>query len=263
MARLRPYLREDYCREAGRRLYARCKRVLVLTGFLVGGRGETDGPPGALAIARAIRSLGGEARIVSDGHSAFALMKTADVPVISFPLLDLKGSLRAASDLLEEHCPTAVIAIERCGWDGDFTYHNMRGVDISAVTAMLDPLVEAAEFSIGIGDGGNEIGMGSLAEACRSENVTEWPCVTSVDCPVIAAVSNWGGWGLVAALSLASGRNLLPGEKETEDDLENLVGLGCVDGISGRSEPTVDGWPLEANLAVLRRLHGIVECGGR
>jgi hypothetical protein len=51
------------------------------------------------------------------------------------------------------------------------TYHNMFGQDYSEGRARIDYLVEEAGerriLTIGIGDGGNEIGMGAIAEAVR------------------------------------------------------------------------------------------------
>ena len=249
ISRVRGELPADYCSVAAGILRGGLQRVFIVTGFIVAGRAETDGPPGALALARGVRRLGGEAWIVSDGHAAFVLSHLDQV--IAFPMLDLAASRTAAQELLRRHQPTALISIERCGAGADGKYRNMRGEDISALTACLDPLFDRpGPPSIGIGDGGNEIGMGSLAEACKKHGVTDWPCVTAVDAPFIASVSNWGAWGLLAALS----PDVIPTESEAFTDLESLVRLGCIDGITRKSEMTVDGWTVEENLRVLQEL---------
>lgn len=250
ISRLRPYLPMDYVERAAAPLVG--ASVLIVTGFIVAGRGETDGPPGAIALARAVEASGGHARIVSDGHTAFALMRMElDVEVLAFPMLDAADSLAEASRVLERLQPSTVLAIERCGPGSDGRYRNMRGEDISAVTGCLDAFVSAhSGVTVGIGDGGNEVGMGSLASACISEAVTSNPCVVPVDHPVIASVSNWGAWGVIAAMSA----DLLPTDAVATADLEALVRLGCVDGITRRSEATVDGFTLEENLDVLQRL---------
>jgi len=250
ISRLRPRLPADYVERAASCLVG--ASVLIVTGFIVAGRGETDGPPGAIALARAVGGSGGRASIVSDGHTAFALMRMElDVEVLAFPMLDAADSLAEAARVLDRLQPSVVLAIERCGPGSDGCYRNMRGEDISAVTGCLDALVAAHRgVTVGIGDGGNEVGMGSLASACVEERVTPNPCVVAVDHPVIASVSNWGAWGLIAAMS----PTLLPTDAAFTQDLEALVCLGCVDGISRRSEPTVDGFTLEENLDVLRRL---------
>jgi hypothetical protein len=56
--------------------------------------------------------------------------------------------------------------------------------------------------STGIGDGGNECGMGKVLESVRAhiprgETIA---CVVPCDNLLTAGVSNWGGWGLVAAV---------------------------------------------------------------
>src|SRR2546422_10801016 len=49
----------------------RARRVLVTTGFVVdAGVAETDGPPGAAVLGRALRALGAEVRYVTDAVTA-------------------------------------------------------------------------------------------------------------------------------------------------------------------------------------------------
>src|SRR5207247_942148 len=49
----------------------RARRVLVTTGFVVdSGAAETDGPPGAAVLGRALRALGAEVRYVTDAVTA-------------------------------------------------------------------------------------------------------------------------------------------------------------------------------------------------
>src|SRR5438132_12887934 len=69
----------------------------------------------------------------------------------------------------------------------------------------------ARPVTVGIGDGGNEIGMGSVRariarlDALRARIAT----VVPVDHLVVAGVSNWGGSGSVAALARLPGGALL------------------------------------------------------
>jgi hypothetical protein len=273
MRRLRPYLPDDFCRRAAWALFGASARVLVVSGFHVEQKCETDGPPGALAIAQAIRALGGEAILVSDGHSAQILADLdAAVPlpprafidlgtdqrvVIDFPYLDPEASDALCGELLAAWQPTAVVAVERCGLTDDGTYRNSRGEDISAVTARVDALFRGG-LTIGVGDGGNEIGMGSLAEPCLENGVIERPCRTAVLFPVIASVSNWGALGICAGLSIQAGRDLLPAEEQAASVIRRIVELDGIDGILRQSVASVDGRPLEENLAILRNLHAIV-----
>jgi hypothetical protein len=73
---------------------------------------------------------------------------------------------------------------------------------------------------------------------------------------IAAGVSNWGAYGLVAALSVLAQRNLLPSTEELVADIERCVSRGvAVDGRTGRREPTVDGLDLSISTALLSELH--------
>ena len=113
-----------------------------------------------------------------------------------------------ASELIERHRPKALVAIERAGLTADGTYRNALGEDYSEGRARLDYVVDAAAAAgvptIGIGDGGNEIGMGAVAQAVHA-NVPHGPvlCATrETDVLIPAGVSNWGGYAICAALAL-------------------------------------------------------------
>ena len=57
--------------------------------------------------------------------------------------------------------------------------------------------------SIGIGDGGNEVGMGkilALVESSQIANAADIACVIPTDHLHVASVSNWGGYALAAAV---------------------------------------------------------------
>ena len=110
--------------------------------------------------------------------------------------------------------------------------------------------------SVGIGDGGNEIGMGNLAEeVTQVDTLVKIPCVTQTSKLMLASVSNWGGYGLAAALSELSGKNLLPSIEEEQALLKQTVDLGAVDGMSALQEYKVDGFTLEENSETVQALH--------
>ena len=167
VAALRPYLPTGFCEAAARFLLAHTGTVLIATGFYVqrADAPETDGPPGALALGRALEALGNRVVYVSDAYAVPLLADLApdDTETVDFPIADDATSREVARDLLDRIAPTALIAIERCGLTRSGTYLNMRGQDISPHTARLDHLFLQHPHSVGIGDGGNEIGMGNLA----------------------------------------------------------------------------------------------------
>ena len=258
---LRPHVSRDFCHEAARLLADRDGVVLVTTGFyiLASGTPETDGPPGAVAIGRALERLGRQVIYVTDRVSD-AIMRalTSAEQVVSVPIVDDAASARHAREILDRHRPALLVSIERCGPTKDGRYLNMRGRDVSAHTARIDRLFDGAIPSVGIGDGGNEIGMGNVASAvAAAPSLVPDPCVTRVSTLVIASVSNWGGYGLVAALSSLVGRDLLPTVEEERRLVERTAALGAVDGTTGEADGKVDGFAPEVTAEILRDLRAL------
>jgi len=263
---LKPYLPDDFCSQAAQLIVDHPGSAVVCTGFytLAAGAPETDGPPGACFIGQALEKLGYSVTYVSDMYSAFALRGTVPPEkVVEFPIADDSSSQRSAQELLERVQPSVVISIERCGRTRTGRYLNMRGVDISQYNAKLDYLFSSHEMTVGIGDGGNEIGMGNLAQQIPLiATLPDDPAITGVNKLIIASVSNWGGHGLVAALSLLVGENLLPSVREEEEVIRDMVDRGVVDGISGQQAYTVDGFSLAHNGHALESLHALLHQRG-
>lgn len=136
--------------------------------------------------------------------------------------------------------------------------HNMRGEIIDDYTAPLHELFVSiacerpAVRTIGIGDGGNEIGMGSipwneLRQRLKGEAAAWIPCRIPTDWTVVAGVSNWGAQALALAVCWLRGTTagLLPFHAEAEHQrLAELVRRGpAVDGVTRLQQATVDGLP--------------------
>ena len=263
MLALRPYLPPDFCSQAAQFIIDKPGGVIIVTGFYVvmAGKPETDGPPGAIAIGEALKALGRPVTYVSDEYTTPVLRRYANgSDVIDFPIDGVAASKSHAAAILEQVKPSLLISIERCGRTTEDTYLNMRYVDISPHTARLDYLFDSEIPSVGIGDGGNEIGMGNLAEVIPLvDTLPDYPAVNQVDRLVIASVSNWGGYGLVAVLSRIAGKNLLPSVESETAMLHGMVAAGVVDGTTGDAVPTVDNFSAEENGALLARLHRRVE----
>ncbi len=265
---LRPHLPSGYIDEAARLILDNPGTALIVTGFYImwADAPENDGPPGAVVIGKALRALGNDVIYVSDHHSTGIVEGLVDdgSTVLEFPFMDDAGSASHAADLLRESEPSVVISIERCGPSEDGKARNMRNADITEFNAKTDYLFTGGIPSVGIGDGGNEIGMGNLAAVIPSvPTLVEKPCVTRVTKPVIASVSNWGGYGLVAALSRQAGRNLLPGIADEREMVQRSVALGAVDSFSGERIERVDGFSLEENSRTLERLHELISAGSQ
>jgi len=261
VAALRPHVPTDFCHQAAKLLAEPPGTVLITTGFYIlkTGTPETDGPPGAVAIGRAMSRLGWRVAYVTDRTSERLMKELAGPePVVCFPVADQLASVRFAKEVLDRHRPALLISIERCGRTARGQYLNMRGLDVSAETAQVDFLFEGVIPSVGIGDGGNEIGMGNVADAvAASGKLVSDPCVTSVTRLVIASVSNWGGYGLIAALSKLTGRDLLPTIAEERALVERTAALGAVDGTTGESDGKVDGFDPDVTAEILSDLRAL------
>jgi hypothetical protein len=259
---LRPHLAADFCHQAARLLADHPGVVLITTGFYIlkTGTPETDGPPGAVAIGQALERLDRRVLYVTDRVSETLMQElTAPEQVLAFPVVDEAASAGHAKDLLQRHRPALLISIERCGRTAAGRYLNMRGLDVSAETAQVDFLFDGATPSVGVGDGGNEIGMGNVAEAVAAcGTLVSDPCVTRVSRLVIASVSNWGGYGLVAALSGIAGRDLLPTVDEERRLVERTAALGAVDGTTGEADGKVDGFGPDVTAEILTDLRALV-----
>ena len=93
--------------------------------------------------------------------------------------IDDQEAQDAAERLFEVYAPKTVIACERAGLSADGTYRNALGQDYSAGREKPDYIVKGAQNAgiptIGIGDGGNEIGMGAVKNAV-AEHMAAWRC---------------------------------------------------------------------------------------
>ena len=260
---LRPHVPADSCDRAAELILRNPGTVLVVTGFyiLTPGAPETDGPPGALALGNALERLDFNVHYVTDTHGS-PILKAIGVPadcLVEFPITGDRESKSYADRVLRELEPSVLIAIERCGLSEDGLYRNMRGRDITPFTARTDHLFYDHPATIGIGDGGNEIGMGSVASIIPTvPSLVAKPAMTRTTELVLSSVSNWGGYGLTAALSLRTGRNLLPTVENEQAWICRAVDAGAVDGVLGEARYGVDAMTLEETGQALRQLHALL-----
>ncbi|MFW6321448.1 MAG: DUF4392 domain-containing protein [Halohasta sp.] len=247
--------------------------VAIATGFPITavGRPETDGPLGAVVLGRALATLGARPVFLVEpalepAIDALAAELGLDSPTIE-PVEPSGSSEPAASEtpglgLLDRDDPAAVVAVEKPGRTADGTYRNMAGEDVSGSVGSVDGLFdEAADRGIptvAVGDGGNEIGMGSIQEAVEREidHGGTIACVQPADALVVAGVSNWGAYGIVAGLSVLSGQELLHTGRIERSLLDVCVSAGCVDGVTARPTPSVDGIPGDRHAHVVDLLFG-------
>jgi hypothetical protein len=259
---------------AGALARAPAAHVGLITGFYVPlgspPAAETDGPVGTALLAKGLGQLGIACRLATDEPCRSACAAALAGAAANTVSIDV-----AATDAMIEAWRRAgvthAIAIERCGRSADGAPRNMRGLDISSYTAPLDELFTAGPWeTIAIGDGGNEIGMGSLPRQLIAQCVEHGDsiaCVTPAQHLIVAGVSNWGAYGLLAALAALRAdwrASLLTclDEGLEERVLEATVNNGpAVDGVSRLRRMTVDNLELANHHRKLREIRCVVEDG--
>jgi D-glutamate cyclase len=268
---------------------------------------ETDGPPGAIYLTDQLRQAGFEVVLATDRygapllHAGFEAAKLTPPLLLDFPIGADSSEARDAvaafrTEFVASERFSHLIAIERAGpsYDSDSIVaeerekfhsivgpecrgvcHNMRGVSLDRYTAPLHLLFEDTGFafgppgptSIGIVDGGNEIGCGAVPWSVLRAAIKQGPgertaCRIATNATIIAGVSNWGGYGLGATVaSVAGGAEAV--DRWTADRMRTVIEqmvreAGAVDGVTKRREATVDGLPLDVELGMLDEIHAIV-----
>jgi hypothetical protein len=248
---------------------ARSQRVVLVTGFVArpAWAAETDGPSGTVVLGRALRRIG--ARVVYLADPPVAPLLDACLRALSEPRdlvmvpAEPGAALRMARQAVGAFAPTHLVAIERPGRAVDGGYYNLRGGSVTAVNAPLDALFlrrPPGTVTVGVGDGGNEIGMGRVrARVVRDvPNGAKIASVVRTDHLIVAGTSNWGAWGLAAHLAMATGRALLHTAREEARLTRAMIRAGAVDGITGAARPSVDNLPVGLHQALLEILRGLV-----
>ena len=250
--------------------------VGLITGFYVPGgtppAAETDGPVAVALLAHALRRVGVVCCVCTDELCASAcraaLAGIADVPLDVVPL---GGSVDAVIATWRARDVRLAVAIERSGRTADGTARNMRGDDIGAYTTLLDDLFLAGPWdTIAIGDGGNEIGMGSLPRSLIGAHVAHGEaiaCVTPAAHLIVAGVSHWGAYALLGGLA-ATRDDWRPALLACLDPvldrhiLETTVRDGpAVDGVTRQHTLTIDSLDCAAHHRVLEAIRALVREG--
>jgi hypothetical protein len=229
--------------------------VIVGTGFYIPTANppafETDGPLGTVFLLRAFSDLGAVCAPLSE-----RTIDTAIHAAIEKYNLYIKGGF------------THVIWIERAGPAADGRCHTMRGLDITdhLNSRFTDKRLFPKRSTIGIGDGGNEIGMGKIPHETIVKNIPNGDlihCRVPTDHLIVAGVSNWGAYALAAGIYVLRGvkppTDLFDPDREREI-LEVMVREGpLVDGKTGKQEATVDGLTWDEYVKPLVQIRKILE----
>lgn len=131
----------------------------------------------------------------------------------------------------------------------------MHGRDIKDEAPKFEDVFGVSAL-VSFGDGGNEFGMGS-APGWFFERYNVTAPVSTAECLAPATTSNYGAYAVVKELEILSGRRLLPEPAEHANLIRRLVESGCVDGVTGKPEFSVDGCALEETTRLLEALRSM------
>jgi hypothetical protein len=256
-------------------------------------QGETDGPLGTAGLARALSlGFGAWPLIVTEARSAgpvTATLVAAGVSVLPeatargrpttatlVPFTtDAEAGAQAATAFLDRYDPVAVVVIEKTSPNRAGVIHSVTGqawtpaVEFARVEHVVAEARRRRIFTLGIGDMGNEMGFGAIEKTVRAimprADVCQCPCgqgmasAVATDIVIPASVSNWGAYGVEAALAIAARRPELLHDVETERRmLAACVAAGAVDGLTSRQIHAVDGTSAEVQVAIVTLLAELV-----
>lgn len=246
---------------------------------------EADGPIGAALLGRALCAMldatpvfltevANIGHMTALAHAAglevltdLALARTTPYKAVIIPLpIDPARAQREAIAQLDRVRPAAFIAIEKPSPCPKGRYHTGRGLDVTDVVGKIDHIVNETRRrgipTIGLGDGGNEVGMGSILETIQevipTGKIIGTPLQT--DLLVVAAIANWGAYGieacLAAALHAPDAMHTLADERRV---IDAAVKTGLIDPSTGIANGWVDGTPPICSESILALLRQMVE----
>lgn len=278
ISRLAAFARGNLEKAAQSIAYHPAPHVGIICGFFVRHgeppSPETDGLNGMGQLAAGLMAAGIPVTVITDAPCAKAVWAVTDVLPGKVDLRVVSVSdraVRALRDQLEAeaHPLTHLVAIERCALGSDGKPHREHGWDISNDTAPLDYLYEDAGWSaswktIGIGDGGNEIGMGVLPKALVESDIPNGKLIaatTGADYLLVSGVANWGAYGLLGALAVLRPDLRTPLLSHFGGELEHTILKSAVDlgqaiddsrvDRLGQLQMTIDRLPLEDHVRII------------
>jgi hypothetical protein len=236
-------------------------------------RGENDGPLGSVVLARALRKIGHTVNFYTDDAAAMPIEKLLDWLEIEASVTPLeRGDAAAQIDIA--NALDVVVAVERLGGNPNGILYGATGVSRSDFRCNVDTLFQhmsdLGKASIGVADGGNEIGCGKIHKIItqtlsKLNYCDRTPCgggvfsVVSTEVLVIATTSNLGCAGIVAALALLQGdAGLCHSAGDELRLIEKGVEIGLTDGGTGQVIAAVDGVSATDHAALVGLMQSIV-----
>ena len=286
-------------KRAGEPLTMQCAKALrdkmqtddfayIITGFVLPPlkKAETDGIISSVLLARAlVVACGAKPVLVCQEENVTAAKAIAAVcglhaydsidemrglpaamAVISFTK-DASLAQPQAEELIAQAVPSAVVSIEASGANSVGEYHNAAGLNVTELEAKADALFEKLRemgiMTIAIGDLGNEIGMGAIAEQlnafipyaapgrCRCDCKGGIAAAASADYLITATVSDWGCYGMIAALAFLSENMGIMHDADLEREACFAACRNGMIDMRGWAIPSIDGFGLDINMSIV------------
>lgn len=261
-------------------------------------KAEMDGIIGSILLARAlVKGVGAKPVLICPEDCIYAAEKLATVVGLHFytsieevkeypislaaiPFTKDKENVQIEIDkLISKGLPAAVISIEAPGANEKGVYHNAIGLNVTDMEAKADILFETLKNkgvpNFAIGDLGNEIGMGTIGEQLkkyipRARTISEGDscqcgcksgiaAATCADTILTATVSDWGCYGVIAAMALLLKNMEVMHTPELEKEaIFTASNAGMID-MYGWLEPAIDGMDWTINVSIVSLMRSCVE----
>ena len=269
--------------------------VYVMTGFVLRPykKAEMDGIVSSMLLCRAlVKAFGAKPIIIcpEDNRKAVESLSACvglhlfedidtlrEIPVSMSAIYFTKSEAEAAAQadaIIAKAKPTAVISIEAPGANEKGCYHNAVGLGVTELEAKMDILFEKLQqlgiLNIAIGDLGNEIGMGTIADtlekyipyagkgACNCGCGGGLAVKTKADNIITATVSDWGCYAMIAAIAyLKENIDIMHTADIEEEAVKCASNSGMID-MYGWLIPAIDGFGLEINLPIVALMREMV-----
>ncbi len=240
--------------------------------------GESDGPIGAAVMGRALAQLGCEVTFCVEEQIIPAMKSVAGAAGATGAEYEelIFGQEDGHAHLADRF--DGAIFIEKIGQNRLGVHHTSSGMasdtDDSPVGGLVDELGRQGKLTIGLGDGGNEVGFGKIVDLVREivSYGTECRCscgggiatVAATELLFPASISNWAGYAIIAAIALLKDDPSLLHTPEMEKVLLELAPtVGCYEGTLGEGVPGIDSVPVDGSCAMVQLLKSTFEVANR
>ena len=180
--------------------------------------------------------------------------------------VDNDAAERVAREFLGTVAPKALVAIEMPSIAANGLAHTAGGRAIvqehlAKAHHFFTVAAELGILRVGLGDGGNEMGMGNMRAALAKitpvgERIA---AATDSDVPVVGASSNWAAYAIGICIEALSGSTRVNRSIDLSSIIRRCADEGAIDGYSVRPEAKVDGTPLALNTAIIDLMAWVVD----